>query len=164
MAFGPLWPGICNDFIVEGILEALSSPSEFYHDRANGRLYYVPDDPTTPPKVMLAVTAPTLLRFEGSQENRVRNVTIRGVTFRGAAKTFLGPHVSTTNGADWSVPRSAALEFEGVDGATVDSCRFQTLGGSAVLWSGYVRNATVPAHSGGGGPHPEGWGGEGVGP
>jgi len=60
----------------------------------------------------------------------------RGITFRGAAKTFLGPHISTTNGADWAVPRSAALELSGVSGALIDDCKFDNLGGSAVLWSG----------------------------
>ena len=59
------------------------------------------------------------------------------------AKTFLGPHVSTTNGADWAAPRSAALVLDGVDGATIEGCGFDTLGGSAVLWSGFVRNVTV---------------------
>ena len=144
MAFGPLWPGACTyGFFVEGIIEALDSPGEFYHDSAAGRLFIVQNQSQTPPAAVLAVTVPTLLRFEGSQDKPVRNVTIRGVTFRGSAKTFLGPHVSTTNGADWSVPRSAALEFEGAEGVVVDGCKFDTLGGSAVLWSGYVRNATV---------------------
>jgi hypothetical protein len=46
-------------------------------------------------------------------------------------------------GADWATPRSAALEFSGVEGATVTQCNFSTLGGSAILWSGYVRNSTV---------------------
>ena len=34
MAFGPLWPGVCNNFFLEGIFEALSAPGEFYHDQA----------------------------------------------------------------------------------------------------------------------------------
>ena len=148
MAFGPLWPGVCGyGFFVEGIIEALSAPGEFYHDRVGNRLFLVPQNANNasqpPPTSVLAVTATTVLRFAGSQAQPVRNVRLAGLTFRGAAKTFIGPHVSTTNGADWAVPRSAALEFTGVINVTVDRCRFDTLGGSAVLWSGFVRDTTV---------------------
>ena len=97
MAFGPRWPGVCNTFFLEGILEALSAPNEFYHDRVEGLLYFVPQDPSRPPETVVAVVAETLLRLEGSQAQPVRDITIRGITFRGAAKTFLGPHISTTN-------------------------------------------------------------------
>ena len=143
MAFGPLWPGQCNEFFVEGIIEALSSPGEFYHDRTSGRLFIVTEPGAAPPKAVLAVTAETLLRFVGSQQRPVRDIRLEGLTFRGAAKTFLGPHVSTTNGADWAVPRSGAVVLEGVEGAKIERCVFDTLGGTAVLWSGYVRDATV---------------------
>lgn len=144
MAFGPLWPGICNNFFIEGVVEALSAPGEFYHDRAAGRLYMIPYNTSAPPPdVLVAVTSPTLLRFKGNQDRPVHDITITGITFRGASKTFLGPHVSTTNGADWAVPRSAAVEFEGVQRVVVTNCTFDTLGGSAVLWSGYVRNAQI---------------------
>ncbi len=144
MAFGPLWPGVCNDFFIEGIVEALSAPGEFYHDQAAGRLYMIPYNASAPPPdVLVAVTTPTLLRFKGNQDRPVHDITIKGITFRGASKTFLGPHVSTTNGADWAVPRSAAVEFEGVQHVVVTNCTFDTLGGSAVLWSGYVRNVQI---------------------
>ena len=128
---------------MEGIIEALSSPGEFYHDRASGRLFVVAERGAPPPPAVLAVTAETLLRFAGSQQRPVRNIRLEGNTFRGAAKTFLGPHISTTNGADWAVPTSGALIFEGVEGAAIERCVFDTLGGTAVLWSGYVRDATV---------------------
>jgi hypothetical protein len=97
MAFGPLWPAVCNNFFLEGILEALTAPNEFYHDRAEGLLYFIPQDASRPPDTVVAVVAESLLRFEGSQAQPVRDITIRGVTIRGAAKTFLGPHISTTN-------------------------------------------------------------------
>jgi hypothetical protein len=143
MAFGPLWPGVCHEFFVEGVIEALSAPGEFYHNRAEGLLFLVPEIASQPPEAVVAVTTETLLRFAGSQRAPVRGITLSGLTFRGATKTFLGPHISTTNGADWAVPRSAAVEFAGVEGITVDRCNFDTLGGSAVLLSGYVRNATI---------------------
>ena len=107
MAFGPLWPGVCSNFFLEGILEALTAPNEFYHDRVEGLLYFVPQDASRPPEAVVAVVAETLLRFEGSQAQPVRDITIHGITFRGATKTFLGPHISTTNVRELAVDTTA---------------------------------------------------------
>ena len=43
----------------------------------------------------------------------MRDITIKGITFRGAAKTMLSPHESTNSGADWAAPRRAAVAIEG---------------------------------------------------
>ena len=85
MAFGSADTGVCKHFYLEGIVEALDSPGEFYHDVAGNRLYIVTNATEKPPSSVLAVTEETLLSFNGTQQAPVVGVSITGTTFRGAA-------------------------------------------------------------------------------
>jgi hypothetical protein len=67
---------------------------------------------------------------------------VRGVGFRDTAHVFFAPH-SIPSGGDWALARLVALVLEGTEGATVDSCLFERLDGTALLISGYNRNANV---------------------
>eukprot|EP01052_Picozoa_sp_SAG31_P041496 SAG31_NODE_6308_length_2072_cov_1.463254_2_plen_263_part_00 len=96
-----------------------------------------------PTQDITAVTMEQIIAIRGSQATPVTDITLSGITFRGAAKTMLSPHESTTSGADWAAPRRAAVAIEGAIRVQVENCAFETLGGSAVLWSNFVRASTV---------------------
>ncbi|MCX8107335.1 MAG: right-handed parallel beta-helix repeat-containing protein, partial [Verrucomicrobiae bacterium] len=75
---------------IENALELLDEPGEWYYNRAEGALYYLP----RPSENMEVVTvvAPqleTLLRIEGTLARPVHNVTFIGITF--AEATWCGP-------------------------------------------------------------------------
>jgi hypothetical protein len=132
----------CASHYLEGIVEALDSPEEFYHDVTASKLFYYPNASVLPADVVM-VTDESIIDIRGTQAAPVRDITIQGMTFTGAAKTFLAPHQATTNGADWAAPRRAAVKIEGAHSVVIQQCAFDTLGGSAVLWSDYVRNSSV---------------------
>ena len=140
MAYGPATD--CNNHYLEGMIEALDSPEEFYHDVTASKLYYFPNSTQIPPTVVL-VTDESIIEVVGTQAAPVSDITIQGITFTGAAKTFLAPHQASTNGADWAAPRRAAVKIEGAHSISIQQCTFDTLGGNAVLWSDYVRNSSV---------------------
>lgn len=143
MAYGPA--STCNSFYVEGLLEALDSEEEFYHDVGASKLYFIPNasHPTPLPETVVAVVEQSILKISGTQAEPVTDVTLRGIIFTGAAKTFLAPHEATTDCADWAASRRGAVVLEGVVGVVIDNCSFDTLGGNAVLFSNYVRNSSV---------------------
>jgi hypothetical protein len=141
--------GGCNSFYIEGPREELDGPAEFYYDRTAHELLFYPNTTTDPtaasslPNTVTAVTMEQIVHVLGTQAQPVKDVTITGIIFRGAAKTFFSPHESTNAGADWAIERRGAVAVEGAVNVTVQDCGFDTLGGNAVLWSNFVRNSTV---------------------
>ena len=135
-------PG-CSGFYVEGPREELDAPAEFYYDAKANELLFWPNASDALPDAVTAATMEEIIRIRGSQNTPVRDVTITGIAFTAAAKSFMSPHESTNSGADWAAPRRAAVAIEGAVNVTVDRCTFDHLGGNAVLWSNYVRNSSV---------------------
>lgn len=72
-----------SEHIIHNAFELLDQPGEFYFDRAEQTLYYIPhpgEDMMTA-TVIVPVTA-TLLRIEGQPlKKRVRNISFEGLTF-----------------------------------------------------------------------------------
>ena len=135
----------CSSFYVEGVREELDSDEEFYFDRKANTLLFYPNqtEQRLPTTGLIAVTMEQIISVRGTQADPVRDITIEGITFRGAAKTMMSPHESTNSGADWAAPRRAAVAIEGAEGVRVSGCAFETLGGSAVLWSNFIRRSEV---------------------
>ena len=114
------------------------------------------------------LTLKTLFEFRGTQANPVKGVTFSGITFTGAATTFLDPH-GVPSGGDWALQRSAAIFIEGskihpvamtfpgspliarvgcitgTEDTTIDQCLMTRLDGNAVMLSGYNRAARITA-------------------
>lgn len=47
------------------------------------------------------------------------------------------------SGGDWGLQRTAAVELEGVTGATIDQCTFERLDGNALMLSSFVRDTVI---------------------
>ena len=76
--------------MVENVFEELDAPGEWFHDAKSRTLYFYP-----PPGIALAkasievVRLRHLVEFRGTIEQPVRFVTLKGITFRHAARTFM---------------------------------------------------------------------------
>ena len=128
---------------VENIREELDAPGEWFYDRREKRLYAMPlpgDDLSRDPVRVGA--AETLVAVRGTAEKPVRDVTIRNVTFRHAARTFFASREPVLR-SDWTIHRGAALELSGAANCRVENCTFEDVGGNAVLLDGYVDGAVV---------------------
>lgn len=106
-----------GDWYIEGLLEELDEPGEFYFDIENQLLYFYPNyttsilhadensasifrrklkDPTLkPPPDVVATNFQTLIAIKGTMDNPATNIQILGVGFRDAAKTYM---------EQWSAP------------------------------------------------------------
>jgi len=83
-----------------------------------------------------------LLNYTGSRTAPITNVSIRGITIRDTAYTYLDDH-GAPSGGDWAIQRSGAITMAGTEGAVVDSSLFTRLDGLGVFIWGYNRNLTI---------------------
>ena len=137
-----------GDWYIENVLEELDAPGEWYHDVAAGKLYvfYNASAGTPPPNDGSIVAIPDgahgLINVTATQAAPARGLSFLGVGFRDTAHVFFAPH-SIPSGGDWALARLAALQLEGTEGALVDSCVFERVDGTAIMISGYARNANI---------------------
>jgi hypothetical protein len=133
-----------KDFrFVENILEELDAPGEWFHDSRGGTLYYYPPKDTDLEKARVeGVRLRQLVEFSGTMEHPVKSVSLRGITFTAAARTFMENKESLLR-SDWTIYRGGAVYLHGTEDCSVDGCDFDQLGGNALFIGGFNRNATV---------------------
>ena len=128
---------------VENIREELDSPGEWFHDARSGVLYFCPpagvDLKTATVEV---VRLRHLIEFNGTKERPVKSVTLRGLTFRHAARTFMDNREPLLR-SDWTTHRGGAVVFDGAEDAAIEDCDFDQLGGNTVFVSNYNRRIAV---------------------
>ena len=136
--------GAHQDFrFVENVFEELDAPGEWFHDARNHILYFYP------PKEMDLQTAKVesvrlrhLIEFSGTKEDPVKSVSLRGMTFTAAARTFMENKESLLR-SDWTIYRGGAVFLHGAEDCSIENCDFEQLGGNAVFISGCNRNVAV---------------------
>ena len=98
---------------VENIFEELDAPGEWFLNPKTSTLYfYPPAGLDLVHATVEAVRLTHLIEFRGSKAAPVRFVTLKGLTFRHAARTFMDnkePVLLT----DWTMYRGGALFFNG---------------------------------------------------
>jgi hypothetical protein len=137
-----------GDWYVEGVFEELDAPGEFFYDRNKQLLYFYPKENCTVTAAnsqrqshncipdLVASNLQTMIRIEGSMENPVRNIGIRGLGFRDAAKTYM-EQWAAPSGGDWALHRGGAIHLEGTEGITILDSLFRRLDGNAIMLAGY---------------------------
>ena len=100
-------------FYVENVLEELDSPGEWYLDRREDKLYYMP---TEGMDLENAVIEPALLQrvvqIKGTRNRPVKFITLRGLRISHAASTYfepyspagMGDYTIQIGGAVWTCP------------------------------------------------------------
>ncbi len=128
---------------VENIFEELDAPGEWFHNAKTGTLYYYPHtglDLKT--AVIEGVHLRHLIAFQGTKSKPARFITLRGLTFRHAARTFMENKEPLLR-SDWTTYRGGALFYNGAEDCVLEDCFLDQLGGNAVFISDYNRNITV---------------------
>lgn len=128
---------------VENIFEELDAPGEWYHNAKSGTLYYLPPtDVDLKTATVEAVGLPHLTEFNGTQEKPVKNMTLRGLIFRHAARTFMDTKEPLLR-SDWCIYRGGAVLFNGAEDCAVVDSEFDHLGGNAIFVNNYNRRITI---------------------
>ncbi len=127
---------------VENSFEELDAPGEWYLNPKTSKLYSYPPvgvDLKTA-KIEVALLR-TLVDFQGN-DNSVQHVTLRGLTFRHAARTFMETKVPLLR-SDWTIARVGALFLNGTENCTIDDCTISQVGGNAIFVNTYNRRVTI---------------------
>jgi hypothetical protein len=128
---------------VENIREELDAPGEWFHDaQANTLLFIPPAGLDLKTATIEVVGLRNLVEFAGTPAQPVKFVTLRGITFRHAARTFMEnrePMLRT----DWTIYRGGAVLFNGAEDCAIADCDFDQLGGNSIFVNDYNRRLTI---------------------
>jgi hypothetical protein len=131
------------------VQEELDSPSEWFLDYDTNKLYmYHNATPGTPPPsstTFIATQHKEMIGIRGKQDAPATDITIRGVGFRDAARTFMEPW-APPSGGDWALYRGAAVFVEGAENVVIEQNVFNRVDGNAVLLSGYTRDVVIDSN------------------
>ncbi len=123
--------------MVENVFEELDSPGEWYLDKEKGLLYYWPDENTNLQTANYeGVILKNLITLRGSESSPVKNVSIMGIKFEYAQRTFLESYEPLLR-SDWTIYRGGAVFIEGTEQCSIEDCEFTNLGGNAIFVSSY---------------------------
>jgi hypothetical protein len=128
---------------VENIFEELDAPGEWFLNIKTHTLYFYP--PTGLDLASATVEATrlrSLVEFRGSGENPVRFITLRGLTFRQAARTVMDTKEPLLR-TDWAIYRGGAILFEGTEDCALEDSFLDQVGGNAIFVNNYNRRVTV---------------------
>lgn len=132
-----------SKYFIENIFEELDSPGEWYLDRDDGVIYYMPEIGVDLEDALVEVAIlDTLIQFESSQKNPSTNVVLEGLTFSHTARTFMKKYDIPSLG-DWAIHRGGTILMEGTKDCLIKNCFFDAIGGNAVFMNKYNRDNIV---------------------
>lgn len=128
---------------VENIFEELDSPDEWFLDRDAHQLYYFPpQDLDLSSATIEAVRLKSLVEIRGETDRPVRNVHLRGLTFRHTSRTFMENREPLLR-SDWTIYRGGAIFLTGTEGCSLEDCDIEQVGGNAIFANDYNRKLTI---------------------
>jgi hypothetical protein len=136
-------PPSADQLLVENVWEELDAPGEWFLDRRSSVLYFIPPKGANPQSMVFeAVVLRHLIEIRGTQAAPVRYLTLRGLSFRAAAMTFMEA-TFMPSGGDWSIYRGGAVVIQGAEDCAVRDSNFDNLGGNAIFVLDYNRRIEV---------------------
>ncbi len=128
---------------VENIFEELDAPGEWFLNNKTHTLYfYAPAGLDLAHATVEATRLRSLVEFRGSEEKPVRFITLRGLTFRQAARTVMDTKEPLMR-TDWAIYRGGAIFFEGAEDCALEDCVIDQVGGNAIFVNDYNRRIAV---------------------
>jgi len=129
--------------MVENIFEELDAPGEWFLDAKTSTLYFYPPAGLDLSTVVIeAVRLRHLVEFRGTPQAPVRFITLKGLTFRHAARTFMENKEPLVR-SDWTTYRGGAIFYSGTEDCSLEDCFIDQVGGNAVFVNNYNRRVTV---------------------
>lgn len=129
--------------MVENIFEELDAPGEWFFDTEESVLYYYPIEGENMEKAVVETPQlKHLFEIRGTEADPVMNIRLDGLQLTQTMRTFMERYEPLLR-SDWTIYRGAAVFMEGTERCSLSNCDLYNLGGNAVFFSKYNRNAEV---------------------
>lgn len=130
-------------FYIENVFEELDAPLEWYLDREEGKLYWMPEAGVDPHTAVIEVSQlQTLVSVQGARLSSVDDLTFEQIRFAHTETTFFEEYEVPSLG-DWALHRGGAIRLEGSRHCHIRNCLFEGLGGNAVFANRFNRDLNV---------------------
>ena len=128
---------------VENVFEELDAPGEWFLNEKTRTLYFYPPQGVDLAKAVVeGVRLRHLVEFRGTDKQPVKFVTLKGLTFRHAARTFMDNKEPLLR-SDWTTYRGGAIFVTGTEDCAIVDSFLDQVGGNAVFASNYNRRLAV---------------------
>jgi hypothetical protein len=132
-----------NFRMVENIFEELDAPGEWFHNTKTNTLYFKPEPGMDLAKADVEVVRLRhLVEFDGTSKQPVKHITLKGFTYRHAARTFMDTKEPLLR-SDWAIYRGGALVLTGTENVSILDSEFDQVGGNAIFVNNYNRGALI---------------------
>ena len=128
---------------VENIFEELDAPGEWFLNTKTHILYFYPPAGLDLHKAIIeAPKLKELVEFQGTSQAPVKFVSLKGIIFRHALRTFMDTKEPILR-SDWALYRGGAIMFAGAEDCSIEDSFLDQLGGNAIFVSNYNRRVTI---------------------
>ena len=128
---------------VENIFEELDAPTEWFLNTNTHTLYFYPPAGLDLKNALVEATRlRTLVEFRGDREHPAKWITMRGLTFRHAARTVMDTREPLLR-SDWAIYRGGAIFFNGAEDCALEESFVDQVGGNAIFVNNYNRRLTI---------------------
>ena len=138
--------GSHGQVLIEGVLEELDEPGEFFFDAGSRTLtlFHNGTAGTPPPNdgTLEVTLLNVLVNVTGTQAAPVVGISLSNLGFRDTRSSLFEPHIAPTGG-DWAVNRAAAVTASGAENLDIGYSTFWRLDNAGIFLGGYNRGATV---------------------
>jgi hypothetical protein len=129
--------------MAENIVEELDAPGEWYFNKIENKLYYIPDTNTNLKNAIVEIVRlKHLIEFNGSVEKPIRKIHLKGFVFRHTARTFMENKEPLLR-SDWTVYRGGAIVYNGAEDCQINDCEFDQVGGNTIMINNYNKNIQI---------------------
>lgn len=137
-----------NQMVVENVLEELDAPNEWYYDKRKGKLYFYPPlGMDLSEAVFEGAAASELFRLTGDTPDRpIQNIKFTGIHFTKTHRTLFNSVYERPLRGDWGLARTGVLFMENAKNVAVTNCRFDEIGGNAIMMSGYNEKHSIDSN------------------
>lgn len=128
---------------VENIFEELDSPGEWFYNKSEQTVYYFPlENENLNESIFEFARLKTIFLLKGDEKNPMQNVTISNIKFTGTKRVLMEKHEPLLR-SDWTLHRAGTITLDGTANITISNCQFNQLGGTAIMVSGFNREANI---------------------
>ncbi|RZL19260.1 MAG: PDZ domain-containing protein [Pedobacter sp.] len=128
---------------VENIFEELDAPGEWYLDREKSVLYYYPIKGIELKTALIEVSRfKNTIELLGTVALPLKNISLQHLTFMHNERSFMDTKEPLLR-SDWTMYRGGAVLLDGTENANIVACKFQGLGGNAIVFSNYNLSGLV---------------------